>query len=388
MAFSIGINNNLRIKRIFGTVHNVVIPPMNISTGTKDANVANEIETMLDELPNMGKHGATILHQLSTKQRKPLEVLYSWKKQEAKDIPALLADELLSDAWERFVDNARKKDDTPVSNRTKHDYKQYIKLLNEIDPEASISALPALLTAYRTHAIAAGHLSQFRKVRASAQAFARHHDTDKQFGNLWKEISKVAPTAIQRGKENAAMRVYECRILIEKLPTQMQHIAWGMALTGMSPKDYAGEWTIKSDRVIIKGTKNINRVREVPLLSDIKPQPFYYVYPGEGKLSNNVKGNNPTSYFDFNERVRIVSKKKASANTFRHCYRLWLREAGVPEYRADKYFGHVTKTLASHYAGHEIEAFLEEDTVKLVAYIQREWEQPKHTRKKIERLSI
>jgi len=112
--------------------------------------------------------------------------------------------------------------------------------------------------------------------------------------------------------------------------------------------------------------------------------PFSY-YAGSVTTRNNVEGE-PLSYKHFNEAVKVASGGKATAYVFRSCYRLWLREAGVDEWRADRYFGHVVNQLKRRYAAHELTKFLEEDTKKLVAYLRKERKRPTGKSKAVERL--
>ena len=390
MPYRNGSRPGWRSKKSFGTLNGVDVGSFNISLGTDDEAEANKCEEMMTQLTKLGKKGAQILQQIGIGKRRAIDVLHSFNVGDLGSLEVVLSDESLATAWTRFVDVAKRKDGTALTERTKHDYKAYLKCLMAIDPTATVADLPKLLDDYRTEAIAKGHNDQFRKVRAACLSFARNTETDKQYSELWKEIAKIGTVAAGTGKLDVALRVYEVREIIEALPNKRyQNIAWMMCFTGMGPKDYAGEWHIKSDRIVIHGTKNVNRVREVPKLSDTKPESFRYYYPGQGYIQNEVKSDlSPVDYNYFNKAVKKASHKKISANAFRHCYRLWLREAGIDDWRADRYFGHVVKEVKRKYAASEWSTFLNDDTEKLIEYIKREWEKPKTTKKEIKRLSI
>ena len=392
MAYRNGAVGMWRIKRNYGMIDGVDVGSFNITSGSASEKEAEQIEDVFDKLAQMGKHGAIILKQVALKQRTPLSVLNSWNNQDIKNLPAILGDEPLEQAWMKFIDGAVRKDGTPISQRTKHDYRLYFNILKSLKENSTVKDLPSLVQMYRDVAVTLGHFQQFRKVKMACLSFARNTEADKQFSELWKEINKVNGVPVQRGKIDIALRVYECRALIDQLPENYQHIAWTMALTGMGPKDYAGTWKVMSDRVKIEGTKNVNRIREVPLLSDgFVPEPFTYYYPGTGYIRNEVletKKHPVIDYYDLNKSIQKVSHKKYNVNVFRHCYRLWLREAGVDEWRADRYFGHVVKDVKRGYAASEWQAFMRDDTEKLVAYIEREWEPPKKQSKPVKRLKV
>ena len=58
---------------------------------------------------------------------------------------------------------------------------------------------------------------------------------------------------------------------------------------------------IKPDRVIIEGTKNDYRIREVPIITQLT-EPFRYYYPGSGYLQNKVKESTNHPVVDYQKK--------------------------------------------------------------------------------------
>lgn len=140
--------------------------------------------------------------------------------------------------------------------------------------------------------------------------------------------------------------------------------AYTMALTGMNPREFHGEWSDRADRVHIGGTKRPGRVRDVPLLF---PSKLW----GDWRLNR---------YPSVSQRVFAKAFKQAADHAgipctpydLRRSFANWLESAGIPRTRRQLYLGHGAKDITDLYERHEVDAFLKDDGAKLRAWIDRQ----------------
>lgn len=380
-----GIRGSWRIKKSYGSVAGVDIPPFNLSLDTEKEALAHSIEEKINELQEWGIHGAAMLLRIANREIRPIDAYHTIKNKSVKDIPLIMGSESLLDKWVALLPVWKKKSGELLGARTRHDYRLYINQLVTALPDAKHKNLADALMAYRQLALKKGNAEQYKKVKMACLSYARN--TDGRHSELWKAVSSVdGMKSGTKRKVNSAMRYYDALALIAKLPSeQMQAIAKQMLLTGMSAGEYVADFEVKEDRISIHGQKNALRVRDVPKLANFKTQAFSYYQPGKGTIRNKASGE-PVTYKAFNEAVLLASGEEHTSNTFRHSYQLYLRKAQIDSWRAFTYAGHqipLAERVQEKYTRSEETSFLLEDTERLLVYLKSEKIKPKDARKKL-----
>jgi hypothetical protein len=385
-----------RIKRSLGWIAGVEIGKIDVPLGTKDSEVAAEIERVIcNDLTQLHEHGAQLLMDLKHKRRTGLQLLDLVRKQKVREVAVILNVESLKDAWTRLLTTGwHKSSGRLIGKNTACGYGQYLKNLLELSPNATVGDLPRLLERYKE--VNQGEkVSTVRKVKQACLSFARNTQLKGQSSDLWQRIKEVKVQDAVPSKMNRALRVYEVRELIAAIPNpRIRNLCWGMAMTGTHMKEYL-TLTVNADHVHIEGTKDAgeqgNRSRDVPkLIEEFQLEAASHHEQGTGTLTNNVPGARIT-YKTINNSVKVASGGTATTNIFRHSYRMWLTNSGIPEWRQYDYFGHVGRRdekVGRQYAKSDWKTFMQEDTERLLTYIKGEWERPKSTERKIERLKL
>jgi len=128
--------------------------------------------------------------------------------------------------------------------------------------DALVSDLPALLERLR-ETLGREHPRSFDLTRAHASSYVRA--TLKKNHPLWLAINAVEPRQVPKRAPRPDVTPEWMRNMFPTPETSaIDAIAWGMATTGMGPKEYHGWWEIMNDRVRIHGTKREARLRDVP----------------------------------------------------------------------------------------------------------------------------
>lgn len=144
--------------------------------------------------------------------------------------------------------------------------------------------------------------------------------------------------------------------------------AYTMALTGMNPKEFHGEWKVLEDRVHIGGTKRPGRVRDVPLLF---PSKLW----GDWRLNQHPS----VSQRVFAKAFRLAADHAGIPCTpydLRRSFANWMESAGIPRTRRQLYLGHGARDITDLYERHEVDAFLKDDGAKLRAWIDAQLAAP------------
>jgi integrase len=135
--------------------------------------------------------------------------------------------------------------------------------------------------------------------------------------------------------------------------------AFAMALTGMNPREFQGEWDVRGDRVHIGGTKRPGRVRDVPMAF---PSKLW----GDWRLSR-PSASQKVYAKAFRAAADAVSLP-CTPYDLRRSFANWMEAAGIPRTRRQLYLGHGAKDITDLYERHEVDAFLATDGQKL-----RDW---------------
>lgn len=141
------------------------------------------------------------------------------------------------------------------------------------------------------------------------------------------------------------------------------YTAIAMALTGMHPKEYFGDWDQKTNYVHVHGTKREGRDRMVPKL-----------YPS--KLWPHQVLKRPTITKHSFERAFAAARKAAHLTCtpldLRRSFANWMESAGVERARRRIYMGHNPGDVTDLYETQEMLKHLGDDAAKVIAWIERQ----------------
>lgn len=352
-----------RLKKNFGMVNGQHIGPVNVSLGTTSERDAAAIEASILTLPD--NEGESLLVELKNRIRSPLEIHRLVQSQKLKKYPKLADAESMSDALNNWIEKATKRDGRPLSPFTRKSYQRVIDTLTKFaGPTATIRDLPDVLTRYRQKCLSDTEAPKNRtvvKTRMILLSFARSTQKDGTSSDLYIAIKKVETAPAGRKRPMNAMMVWQVRGILSKLPERWKNVAWAMVCLGMGETEYRSGFDVLEDRVIVHGSKNDNRKRRtVPKISTFKKERL------------------PNVLHDFRKALSDASNGKVRPYDFRGTFRLWMKEAGIPDERARRYFGHVTQSVEQGYLTTNVDNFLRDDTQKLVQYLKDNWEPPKN----------
>ncbi len=216
-----------------------------------------------------------------------------------------------------------------------------------VDKAARIADLPELLDALRL-SLGRKHPRSFNLARSAALAFARA--LLKRNHPIYLACAAVEQVKVAKGAPRHPIMLARMRALFPAPDTDViDAIAWTMATTGMSLKDYWGPWDVRRDRIHIFGTKRAGRDRDVPLVRT----------PDRPALSRDR----------FEKSFRKRFAKVLTPYQLRRTYAQWMEEAGIPRTRRLLYMGHGTKDVTDLYERYQIEEFLAADATKLRAFL-------------------
>lgn len=220
--------------------------------------------------------------------------------------------------------------------------------------EATVGDLPALMKAARTKCVREGTARTFNMIRTTVQAFLR--ETVGPYHPLYGAVSTTkvmhetrAPGTPMTPDELTA---YLDRVRAE-IPDGAEYAAalWSMAITGMRPAEYWGEWHMQADRVRVRGAKQRGQrvvFRDVPLVAPIQPP---------------TRGQSAVA-----EQLRRYGLTEHTPYDCRRTFARAMEEAGIPRARRKAYLGHGVRDVTDLYERHQVEAYLVDDGAKLRAY--------------------
>lgn len=325
---------SLYVDRIFRGVGRI-----RRATGTSRPAVRNKINRMLTALAEDGR-----VETLRSVRDGNLDLMTLYAAYQAKEIDLLpqgKAAESLAVAWTRWV---REKDCGDEHRRSLMKALPYLKA----SEGAMVADVPVLLAAARTRLL--DRATTFRLLRAACQGFIRSHL--KKSHPLYAAVGDVPAMRVRPTVRRHPATVAELRLVAARMAPGHAAILWGMALTGMRPKEYWGPWSVDGHGVKIDGTKTRGAVRFVPLVSPIEPPRLAFV--------------------TFRHVLRVASDRQMSPYDLRRTYSNWIEGAGIQRTRRRLYMGHGNKDLTDLYEWHEVTAFLADDAAKIRAFVGSE----------------
>lgn len=310
------------------------------ASGTTRKPIVARIKRMVRELTEDGR--LDLLAAVRDSKMTWLELFNAYQRKELHLLPTAGDAQLLVPAWASWVNKKECSDEHKRSIR---------KTIKYLDPrsDALVNDVSALLEVFRVKA--AGKPQTFRLARSHCLAFVKAQL--KRSHPLYLRVAEIEPMKPRPKKIKHPATVAELRAIGKKMVPFARDILWSLAVTGMRPNEYWGQWNLNaSGGIAIQGTKTKGALRLVPYLSVVRLPPH--------------------SYTVFRKVLNKASDGQMSVYDLRRTYANWLEAAGIPRTRRRLYLGHGNSDVSDLYEWHDVQAFLSEDAAKLLAFIAKE----------------
>lgn len=303
------------------------------ASGTNDPRMFRLMDAMLGTLKQAGR--VDILQAIRSGALTPLEVWSRFRVSDLDSLPTAETMKPLKVALEAWLEDA----DTGPDNRASRRY-AVRALLKHAPSDATVADLPGALQKFGKSS-AKDHPTMFNRSRAAALAFVR--DEMGRSHPIYGRIRDLRPKK-EAKRPGHPLTVEGMQALAVKLAPHGP-MAWAMAVSGLGPTEYWGEWAVLPDRIRIDGTKRKGRVREVLRVWPI-PAPTL-------------------SYTHFAKLLKSVTGGYHTCRDLRRTFSTWMELAGIPRTRRRIYMGHGTKDVTDLYERVEIERYLAEDSERM-----------------------
>ncbi len=318
-----------RIKRAAGTAHKPTIRRLN---------------EMMDGLFNSGR--LDVLRAIQRGTYTLLQVFEFYRINEMEKLPTAATMGQLEETWKVWVENKE------CSQKHKVSLLLSLKNLLAGSKTAAVSDLPELLATLRVKMKKDAHAPTFRLAKAAAQAFVKSKLTKAH--PMYFQVMAVEGLRVVSKMKKTPLLPDELMPLLDKMPVKYRDMARAMALTGMGPGEYWGDWVAGAAFVAIHGTKREGRERVVPTIESPSPA--------------------RTEYRAFRNKLREVCD--LAPYDLRRSYANLLEEAGIPRTRRKMYLGHGARDVTDLYERKEIARFIEQDRKRLQRYVVNATEKP------------
>lgn len=318
-----------------------------VASGTTHAPTFRRLNEMISTLNETGRDD--ILRALREGELSPLGVYDAFRSHELHRLPLgkelLLLKESMT-AWNEASE---------VGPARRAANKSAIKRLAE--KASVVGNLPDALLLVRKDLIKENHPAHFNRIRATVLAFIR--DTLKRSHRLYGEVRDVPLLKERKSPERHILTWSEVQSIAEKMEDPRDRAAvYGMALTGMGPKEwYVDGWKLGADRITIFGAKRKSRNRIVP-----RVRASYFATP---LADARVQAERERRRFG----ERLYGLAGVHPYDLRRTYANWLESAGVSRTRRKAYLGHAGGDVTSIYERHEVSGFLSGDAARLEAFL-------------------
>lgn len=319
-----------------------------VASGTSHKPTFRRLNEMLTMLNETGR--TDLLRQIRDGELKPLTCYEAFRVNELHRLPTgseLKPLKETLDAWLETVE---------CSAAQKAAHKTMINKVTERG-KGTVSDLTGRLVLVGVDCRKDKTPAQWNRVRASALAFIR--DTLKRSHRLYGEVRDLPAMKEKKSPERNILSWTEVQAIAEKMTDARDKAAvYGMALTGMGPKEwYIDGWKLGDGRVTIYGAKRKSRSRIVPT---VQGRHFAAPLPGSDVGSEREKRR-------FGERLLSVGAVRPY--DLRRTYANWLESSGIPRTRRKAYLGHAGGDVTSIYERHEVDQFLADDAQRIEAYL-------------------
>jgi integrase len=328
----------LRLDRRYAVVGRIAK-----ASGTNDPTTFRAILTMMAQLEQEGRF--RILTEIRDGVLTPMDVYAKWVTGQLDYLTSAASLRLIIPTIPDWIASYKK-----VSATTQRNYTSEIERFARVVGNIPIHEVPEKMPVYLRYCQDNGIEATFNKLRVAifsylTKEFGKNHPLRLRAG----EVERL-PEVSKRQAPNFSVK--EMAAIFAKLPQPHRSMARTMLLTGMHWKEYNGEWEVQEHCVHIVGTKNKNRVRDVPIMDDelVKPS------RSSSSFRKALRRTHPT----------------ISPLSFRRTYARWMSEAGIPKGRRSAYMGHGVQDMTERYERSEVEAFWAQDAEQFKRYMDAE----------------
>lgn len=321
---------------------------ISIASGTTHAPTFRRLNEMITSLGETGR--GDLLREIRDGRLTPLEVYEAFRVNELHKLP--LGDMLrpLAQALETWLSTVECSKSQRAAHKT---------MINKVTARGAgtVADLMGRLVLIGLDCRKEKTPAQFNRVRASTLAFIR--DTLKRSHRLYGEVRDIPAMKEKKAPRKQPQTWAQIEAIAESMVDKRDRMAvYGMALTGMGPKEwYVDGWAERDDRIVIYGEKRAGRKRIVPA---VRTEYFVCAKPVADVGIEREKRR-------FGER--LFSQHGIHTYDLRRTYANTLEAAGVPRTRRKLYMGHAGGDVTSIYEQHEVDQFLLEDTRRIENYL-------------------
>jgi hypothetical protein len=318
--------------------------PIRRASGTRDPEIFDKINDMLDEFDEAGRDD--LARMIADKK---ILAVALWNSFRRKGLSLKLTPQSaisLTTALAEWLKGAE------LADKTKEDYAYALEGLLQGNP--TIAELPDLLRRYRQKA----RPRMFNLTRSAAQSFVRDVVPGGRYSELWIQVSALRTKAVRRRPGNP-QPPERARAIAEALGIYGQ-TWWTLCCTGMGWKEYTQDgFEVKPDRVIIHGEKRDDRDRMVPrICTPVRPMCHERTFAAKLTAAAVLLGLGRLTIYDG-----------------RRTFRLFLEGAGIPKSAREAYMGHAAGDMDELYGqlgDHTLDYYLPAHREKLLAFVGAE----------------
>jgi integrase len=322
----------------------------------------NQFDILNDGITELAKdeRGRAILKALLDRSLPPLELFAACKAKDFTTLAVGSAAVPLMAALERWRE-ATKAD---VAKRTYEVRGELIAHLRPLAaPTTPVAALPALLRTLKNTMQQAPR--SFNLDLAYASAFVR--DTLGRRNPLYLDVRDIDPRPLNGTTDRRPLTPWEVKTLADTFDRVWKATQGSrgreviaMALTGMGPTEYWGEWAAYTHHVHIHGPKRKPRIRDIPKLFPCA------IYQATTLPRPAITASSFARALNI---ARVATGIDCTPYDLRRTFGNWMEQAGILRSRRKQYLGHAIGDVTERYERHDVERFLIEDGTKLRAWI-------------------
>jgi integrase len=323
------------------------------ASGTMHLPTLNKMTAMIQEFGTQEPLRLDILRGIRDRKLDPLIVYDAYVRRRLDQLPTAETMSSLLTSLEEWLPTADCGDKQREAHRTAINY---VKATGRVS--STVADLPGIVRQVKLELAKESHAAQFNRVRSSLQRYLR--DTLGRRHELYEALADIEPLEETKQRKNNPQTVAQVLELARKIAADHVPALWGMALTGMGPKEFFDGWRIVGAGVHVPGTKRKARDRMVPLVM--------------GDRFTGAKG--PTGRGAewqarlFADAIRKASNGSVQPYDLRRTYATWMEAAQIPRTRRRQYLGHSLGDVTDIYEQHEVEEHLAADAAKLEAFVK------------------
>lgn len=317
------------------------------ATGTTIPKVVHAMSNMLTTLHQSGR--LDLLRAIRDGKLSLLVVYDAWRRNALGSLPLVDTLQPLVDAMGKWIRA------TDASTKHRASLNTSLNHFKAADLKAIVGDLPALLEAMRD-TLGKTTPSSFNKCRDAAQAFVR--STLKKSHPLYAAIRDVEEREVEPSRINHPARPKELAAIAAKMEQAWPgsgKMAWTLALTGMRPKEYWGDWQDTSDSIRIASAKQ-RQTRAVQRWVPRIEEP-----------------HRPTCWYGkFRALLSDASSGQMQPYDLRRTYANWAEDAKWATTNFRLYFGHGKRNSTDIYQWREVRPHLVPDAEKMRTWLKAE----------------